>query len=551
MPDVSWMRGELANLLEDYWLIRDCIEGSRVVKKNGPKYLPIPSPADQSEKNLARYHAYKQRAVFYNVTDRTLKGMVGQVFLQEPAVELPNELDNMRADIDGNGLTDIQLAQRATHTVLAYARAGLLVDFPTVETDAANQNKDAQGNAVLTKMQLEAADIHPIFTHYNPWDIINWQTEVVGGKRILTLVVLQEKMLTPADDFAVTDVEQWRVLRLDSDGEHYVEIWQKDAQSNPETQTIAEPTLVASSSAKLQKNGKPKPVSGQIMRIGPHKVTTIVPTKSNGDRLQGIPFTFIGSETNDTWPDKPPMLDMAVLNIAHYRNSADYEEITYLVGQPTVWATGLTVEWVRDVLGGDLVLGSRGGIPLPAGANCGVMQAGANTMPYEAMKLKEAQMVALGAKLVQNTKTERTATEVIVETTSESSTLGMIAHNIGAAFEWAFGIACDFMGVESNNITYELNQDYDLTSMSAADRAEVIKEWQSGALAFTEMRAVLKKAGVATLDDADAQATIAKELAAQPQPEIVNPPGADPMAEGQPLGAGGNAGASGAPATGA
>ena len=60
------------------------------------------------------------------------------------------------------------------------------------------------------------------------------------------------------------------------------------------------------------------------------------------------------------------MYDLAVLNIAHYRNSADYEESCFVTGQPTVWASGLTEAWVEDVLKGELRLGSFGGIPLPA-----------------------------------------------------------------------------------------------------------------------------------------------------------------------------------------
>ena len=50
--------------------------------------------------------------------------------------------------------------------------------------------------------------------------------------------------------------------------------------------------------------------------------------------------------------------------------------------------------------------------------------------------------------------------------------------------------------------------------MSPEERAEAIKEWQSGAITFEEMRAVLRKSGTATEDDAKAKEKIAQETAA-------------------------------------
>ena len=52
----------------------------------------------------------------------------------------------------------------------------------------------------------------------------------------------------------------------------------------------------------------------------------IVPRKSNGSTWDVIPFEFIGSVNNDETSDKAPLYDIAEVNIAHYRNSADYED---------------------------------------------------------------------------------------------------------------------------------------------------------------------------------------------------------------------------------
>lgn len=88
-PNVAFERKELRERKADYQLIADCIAGERAVKHRKTKYLPQPNPDDVSPANVARYEAYLTRAVFYNVTQRTLSGLVGEVFRRDPVAELP------------------------------------------------------------------------------------------------------------------------------------------------------------------------------------------------------------------------------------------------------------------------------------------------------------------------------------------------------------------------------------------------------------------------------------------------------------------------------
>lgn len=185
-----------------------------------------------------------------------------------------------------------------------------------------------------------------------------------------------------------------------------------------------------------------------------------------------------------------------------------------MVGQPTPVIVGVTEQWVENVLKGAVTLGSRESISLPPGADAKLLQAAPNQMPLEAMKLKEEQALALGAKLVQAQKKVRTATEVMVDTTSEVSVLHNVANNTSAAMEQNLGWAAQFAGGSTTDIKYQLNTEFELTRMNANDRLAIVKLWQSGAIAFTEMRDVLRVDGTATLDDDTAMTLIAKEQAA-------------------------------------
>ncbi len=477
MPNVSFIRRELANLLPLYYLIRDVLSGEVAIKKAKTTYLPMPNAEDTSKENKARYDAYLKRAVFYNVARRTLSGLVGQVFFKDPIIEVPTLLQPVVDNADGGGLNLIQLAKKAMQLNLAFSRGGVFIDYPQT---------DENGGASIS--DLRTGRIRPTLTVYSPHEIVNWRTIDRGADIILSLVVIFELYWMYDDGFETKTGGQFRVLRLDEQGFYVHEIWR-------------EPQPTQADGSKIPKGNFQQHV-------------VYMPTGADGKRLTEIPFMFFGTENNDSNCDNPNFYDICSLNIAHYRNSADYEESCYMVGQSTPVATGLTEEWVANVLKGSLNFGSRGGIPLPAGADLKLVQAQSNTMLKEAMDAKERQMVALGAKLVEQKEVQRTATEASLEGASESCTLSTATKNTSAAIEWALKWASRLIGQPDDAVKFELNTDFDIGRLTPEERAEVIKEWQANAITFEEMRTVLRKGGVATEDDEKAKAQIEADTVA-------------------------------------
>lgn len=463
MPNVSFVRDEVAKMKGRWDLVKDCLSGQKAVKDAREKYLPKPNPADLSEENKKRYAQYVERAVFYNVTQRTHAGLVGQVFQQDPIAKLPALMEPLLLDTDGAGVALDQQSKKALGEVLGYGRCGLFVDYPNVGEAASRQD-------------LLEGKVRPTIILYDPWDIINWRTKTVGAKKLLSLVVIAESYVVEDDGFEAKADKQWRVLRLEEKtGAYRVEIWREENGTHQEYEHY-------------------------------------YPTDANGNNLKEIPFTFVGSINNDPNVDLPPLYDLATLNIAHYRNSADYEEACYIVGQPTPYLAGLTKDWVEDVLKGQVHLGSRAAIPLPQGGTAGLLQANPNTMPKEAMEAKERQMVALGAKLVEQAAVQRTATEAKQEEASEVSILATCAKNVAAAYRKALEWCGVFLGTDQEP-EFDLNTDFEIGRMSAQDRAQLISEWQAGAIAFEEMRFNLRRANVAYLDDEEAKDAIEEEMA--------------------------------------
>ena len=460
--NVSYIRQEVIDSLPMWERIRDCCKGQDAIKARGDNYLPRPNPEDTSDANNERFKAYLLRANYYNVTGHTKKNLVGDAFTEVPELIAPSEVERYAEDIDGSGVTLQQQAQKSFGDVLIAGRFGLLVDYPNTEQPA-------------TKAELDAGLIRPKIIGYQAESIINWRTDNVGGNRLLSMVVLKESVPVRGA-YSVKTVDQWRELTLDN-GDYRVIVYRHDDD-----------------------------VGDYVIHEGPY-----YPTDASGKRMNRIPFFFIGSENNDTTLDIPPLNDIADLNISHYRNSADYEESCFMVGQPTPVFSGLTERWVNEVMGGQVYLGSRAGVMLPEGGSSSLLQASSNQMPQAAMVEKEQRMRSLGARLVESKQVQRTATETAIDARAEHSTLGLIAGNISSSYTKALEVFAAFIGA-SGEISYTLNTDYDLQPVTTEERQQLLSEYQAGSITWAEYRAGLRRANVATEDDEAALESIRNTL---------------------------------------
>lgn len=485
-PTVEHVRSEVTAMLDVWETMQDSMLGQKAIKEKGTRYLSKPNADDVSESNSARYESYKQKALYYPVTQRTAAGFLGEIFTKAPQIELPKEMTAMHTNMDGSGSTAIQFSKNLTKHLLTKGRAGLLADFPKT-------------SGAVTVADLEAKKIQPTIKLYNADSIINWRVDVVGAVAVLGMVVLSEDHQEPNGKFGYTSIRKYRVLEL-VEGQATVEVWSKPEGA----------TAFAGEGVTVLKG-------------------------ADGKSLNELPFYFVGAEDNGPTPNQPPLLGLAYINIGHYCNSADVEDSAYFCGQPTLIVTGLTQEWLKGPLKGKIMIGSRTGIPLPPGCTAEMLQAEANNLPKELMADKERQMVAIGARLVEQKEVQRTATEAGQEEAGKACVISTIVHNENAAMKSALAMCAKFTvnrelkEGEDPELVFELNTDFNLAKMDAAARAQLIAEWQAGAIDFEEMRSGLKAAGVAFKDDQDVKDLVEEEMARLP-----TAPGAQPPAKKEP-----------------
>lgn len=459
--------------------VRDCVEGDDAVKERrgtgsdggtllsmaGTRYLPPPNPDDNSLENKNRYVAYRKRANFVNFTGMTKEGMLGMIFRKEPMIELPTAIEYLKENADGAGQALNQELRDIAGELMEAGRLGVLVDYP-------------QAPEGLTQAEVKNLGLRASFITYPAESIINWRMETVAGVKRLSMVVLAEKEEVISDDgFGSELKDRYRVLRID-DGTYIQQLYDEEG-----------------------KNITDGEVGEDGLSLG-----FIMPRKFDGSAWSEIPFVFIGAQNNDETIDKAPLYDIANVNLAHYRNSADYEESCFMVGQPTPVLSGLTQAWVEQVYKDKKVyIGSRSPILLPEGGRGELMQADPNQMPSAGMEAKEKQIVSIGARIIQDQGGVETAEAARIRYAGQNSKLGVLVGNMEEGVEQACVYALMFMASVNaeadNGIVIELNKEFYDKSIDPQLIMASIALLDRGIIADSDLRDTLRKSGMIERED--------------------------------------------------
>lgn len=430
---------------------RDAVAGQDAVHAAGTAYLP-----KLSEQKAEEYTAYKQRAGWYGATGRTHQGLLGMVFRKAPVADMPAALLTMADDIDLAGNTLEDLARETLSQVLEAGRVALLVEYPATLA------------AGMTLADAQALNVRSYVSTYCAEHIRQWRDARIGNVTKLVLVVLQEMAGAPdpADPYTVPKVEQLRALMLLPLGDRmgYVQrLFRKDARE-------------------------------KWVQYGPD----IIPLR-NGAPLDTIPLVIFAPDSLAADISKPPLLDLADVNLSHYRSTADLEHGAHFAGLPTPWVSGYTKSDDSE----RLCIGSASAWVFPdPQATVGFLEfTGQGLGALEKRcEVKEAHMAALGARMLAPEKTGVEAADTLSQRHSgEASVLAGIAMVVGRGIERVLQIMADWEGI-AGPISYTLNTDYMPQGVSAQDLTAMVAAWQSGAMSWETLFANLKRGEIVDAD---------------------------------------------------
>ena len=402
-----------------------------------------------SGQNIFQYRDYKRRAVWYPFTYRTRHSLHGALFRRMPIVSIPDSLGYLEEEATPYGTGIKQLASETAYEIFGSGRYGILVDIP-------------QGST------------RPQFLPYHGRNIINWQTCNINGKVDLSMVVLREyvQKQDPDDMFKMIEIEQFRVCRMEQKESGWVYV--QELYQDEELIDSVEPM-----------------VAGQTFGY--------------------IPFVFFNQSDNGPSPQKSVLYDLALMNIHHYRWSAEEGHGLHFVALPTPWIAGGKLETEsagilqsfpdltdtsipRDQNGRPVktdsakptfYIGSDKAWSLPKDASVGILEtsgSGIGLIQEKLSKLVEY-MQSIGARLLNDSNGNETATAIKIQKTSESNALSHIANVIDAGFTDLLAYASDFMGLSDpsnpdssieDQVYFKVNREFISLKLSAD---EATKFW--------------------------------------------------------------------------
>lgn len=194
--------------------VRDCVEGSTRIKACAYTYLPHPSNIDTTtDFAKQRYREFIAGAEFDGQPADTLQTLIGKMQLKNATVELPDSVNYLVDDIDGDGTSIVGAVEYAASNVIQAKFHVVVADYNGL-TDA-----DINELSLADRQQL---NLRAKVKQYTRENVIDWNFSKVNGKTQLSYLLLLERV-TDFDQATQTrdEIESYLVLALDENGQYY------------------------------------------------------------------------------------------------------------------------------------------------------------------------------------------------------------------------------------------------------------------------------------------------------------------------------------------
>ena len=381
-PLVKEMQSELTTA-------RDLFGGQRALDKKPASYLPQ-HPGERSEDYAIRV----RRRVLFNSFRRAVQSLVGMVFTQDPKlVGVPLRIKEFwEDDIDGAGTVGEVFTRSVFEDALVAGHAAILVDMPAVE--AADE---------LNGLDEREQGIRPYWVHIPKDDILSWRTETLGGRTILTQIVIREAVLLPDGEFGSKQAEQYRVLIREDVGVRF-EIW-----------------------AVPPSGGDPiKMLQGPIVGV------------------TEIPLAVIYTDRTGYLTSRPPMIDLCDVNLRHYQTASDYAHALHIAMVPILFGKGFGEE--------ELLIGPNSAVvieDIEAGATLEWVETAGTALgsARQALLDMQEQMARLGLGMLERqSRSAETAEAKRQESAQQNSALENAVASLEDGLAMALWYTAQFMG---------------------------------------------------------------------------------------------------------
>jgi hypothetical protein len=436
----------------DLWeSIRDAVMGEVQIKRGATRYLPKPEAMTKQE-----YEAYLSRAVYYNMTARTVVGLSGSLFRRPGKSKVPEKYKKGIESITNYGTPLDQMTKQVAREVFTMGRYGVLLDM----------DKDGKKP--------------PYLSGYISENIIDWTEEEIDGRQVLTEVVLRELRL----DNGVTDGSNLSIRYVKS-GHNKISVTKSYLASYRVLR------LVNVDGQLVYHQFYFRNPSGNATIDGKDAIETI-PTY-RGKPFNFIPFMFFGPNDNKPMVNKSPILDIVSLNMSHYTSYAQLEQGRWYTAQPVYYVpTGPGESKGSYTLGPNVVW------EVDSTSKPGILEYhGSGLMFLEhSIEAKEEQIATLGQEKLGPGQSDN---KMKMQEANESALL----LNVSFVLDYGFTMLLrwwaawqDATDAEMAEISYETNKSFILSNAAAREFRAIQMMYEAGVIPIDVLFDYLSQAEV-------------------------------------------------------
>ncbi len=391
--------------------------GTEAMRAAGEEFLP--QYDNESNKN---YQSRLQRATLLNMTEQTLDTLAGKPFREAIVLDedVPTQIEDLAEDVDMQGNNLQAFARSWFREAWAKGFSHVLVEHPTPEAKT-----DAEGEQRPRTLADDRAEgLRPYWVHVKPECLIAAYSMVVNGREVLTHVRIRE---TTVERVGWDEVEVTRVRVLEPGR---WELWAPDEK-------------------------------GEEWHVEDEGTTA----------LGYVPLvTFYAGKRTGLMECKPPLTDLAHLNVAHWQSSSDQRNVLTVSRFPILAASGVPADQKVNI-GPNNFLTTEA----PEGKWYYVEHTGAAIAAGQTdLSSLEDQMATYGAEYMRKKPGDETATGRALDAAESSSYLAATVRDFQDCIELAMQYTADWLGLEEGG-SARVNTDVDLSEADAAELDALLK----------------------------------------------------------------------------
>lgn len=399
------------------WAVMETLlGGTETMRAAGESY----TPRYQEETDLG-YEARLAQSVLLNMVEQTLDTLSGKPFSEpvKPGDDIPSGIvDSILEDVDLQGNNLDVFARNWFREGMSKAFAHVLVDMP--------RPTPLEEGKVRTLADDRRGGVRPYWVMIKPECVLFAQAEIIDGREILQHVRILE-YYNEQEGFAEVEKVRIRVLKPGS-----VEIWVPVEKKEDEW-----------------------------------KMEDEWPTG-----IDYIPLVTFYANRQEFMRGKPPLLDLAHLNVAHWQSTSDQRNILKVARFPI-----LACEEADENDDGTVTIGPMKILYGP-GKFKYVEHSGA---AIEAGRLDledlERQMTGYGSEFLKKKPGHQTATARALDSAEATSDLSAMCGVFEDAMSQVLKITSDWMNLDDGG-SIELVKDYDIEELnpSAVEFVKYLRE---------------------------------------------------------------------------